>query len=150
MKKIIFGLIFSALLVSCNEQNAKMEKNVKDTAKSLNLGDSAKPAIVTNLNDEYVFIGGDTITVVFLRNIASDKNILASMVQMFYNDVDPSQHPTATFQMIKSKYGDLSKAETFLNRYSKKQVYFPCLTKAPVSIDCFLIKIIFREKDSEI
>lgn len=47
------------------------------------------------------------------ENIVSDRNILASMVQMFYNDVDASQHPAAAFQMIKSKYGDLSKPETF-------------------------------------
>lgn len=47
------------------------------------------------------------------EDIPSDKNILASMVQMFYNDVDPSQHPAATFAWIKAKHGDLSKAETF-------------------------------------
>lgn len=47
------------------------------------------------------------------ENVVSDKIILASMLQMFYNDVDASQHPASTFQMIKSKHGDLSKAETF-------------------------------------
>jgi hypothetical protein len=47
------------------------------------------------------------------ENIASDKNILASMIQMFYNDVDASQHPEAIFKMIKEKYGDLNKTETY-------------------------------------
>jgi hypothetical protein len=75
MKRIFFGFIFSALIVGCNEQNTKVETNVKDTVKSVNLGDTAKPAIVTNLNDEYVFIGGDTITVVLRRDIASDKKL---------------------------------------------------------------------------
>jgi len=47
------------------------------------------------------------------ENIPSDKNILADMVRMFYTDVDASQHPAATFGMIKDKFGDLSKEETF-------------------------------------
>lgn len=47
------------------------------------------------------------------ENIASDKNILASMIHMFYKDVDASQHPEAIFKMIKEKYGDLSKTETY-------------------------------------
>lgn len=71
---------------------------------------NAKPEDIANMNKA---VKGAYERFIVEENIASDKNILASMVQMFYNDVDPSQHPTATFQMIKSKYGDLSKAETF-------------------------------------
>ncbi|MFO0355899.1 MAG: S46 family peptidase [Sphingobacteriaceae bacterium] len=71
---------------------------------------NAKPEDIANMNKA---VKGAFERFIVEENIASDKNILASMVQMFYNDVDPSQHPTATFQMIKSKYGDLSKAETF-------------------------------------
>lgn len=47
------------------------------------------------------------------ENTVSDKNILASMIQMFYTDVDATQHPVAEFQMIKTKFGDLSKNETY-------------------------------------
>lgn len=75
MKKIFFRFIFSVLILGCNEQNVKVETNEKDTAKSVNLGDTSKPAIVTNLNDEYIFIGGDSIKVVLRKDIASDKNL---------------------------------------------------------------------------
>ena len=47
------------------------------------------------------------------ENIASDKNILASVLQMFYNGVDANQHPKAEFERIKTKYGDLTKADTY-------------------------------------
>ncbi len=47
------------------------------------------------------------------ENIASDKNILGSALQMFYNEVDVNQQPKAEFDRMKAKYGDLSKAETF-------------------------------------
>lgn len=47
------------------------------------------------------------------ENVPSDKNILASAVQMFYTEVDATQHPKAEFDRIKSKYGDLSKTETY-------------------------------------
>jgi hypothetical protein len=47
------------------------------------------------------------------ENIASDRNILASVLQMFYAEVDASQHPKAEFDRIKAKYGDLTKLETY-------------------------------------
>ncbi len=47
------------------------------------------------------------------ENIASDRNILASVIQMFYNQVDAGQLPKAEYDRIKSKYGDLSKTETY-------------------------------------
>ena len=52
MKKNFLWILLAVLIISCKEQNAKMETSVKDTAKSGNLGDSAKQAIVANLNDE--------------------------------------------------------------------------------------------------
>ena len=75
MKKNFLWILLAVLIISCKEQNAKMETSVKDTAKSGNLGDSAKQAIVANLNDEYVFIEGDTITVVLRRDTASGKKL---------------------------------------------------------------------------
>ncbi len=47
------------------------------------------------------------------ENIPSDRNILASVLYMFYKDVDATQHPADVFNSIKQKYGDLYKEETY-------------------------------------
>lgn len=47
------------------------------------------------------------------ENAASDKNILAIVLKMFYTDVDPNQQPEAFYNMLKSGYGDLSSEETY-------------------------------------
>lgn len=43
----------------------------------------------------------------------SDKKILASVLMMFYNDIDKSQHPIGFYESIKNTYGDLKDAATF-------------------------------------
>jgi hypothetical protein len=48
------------------------------------------------------------------ENVASDKNILSSVTQMFYNDVDATQHPKAFYNWMASKYGDLNKPLTYM------------------------------------
>jgi hypothetical protein len=63
--------------VSCNEQNTKVEANVKDSIKSNRVGDSVKPTtILANLPNEYVFNGGDSLRVVLRRDAASSKKLL--------------------------------------------------------------------------
>lgn len=63
-------------------------------------------ALTKQLKNAYeTFIDGE--------NVTSDKNILASVLQMYYSEVDATQHPKAEFDRIKSKYGDLSKADTY-------------------------------------
>lgn len=52
------------------------------------------------------------------ENVASDKNILATVLKMFYKDVDPSQQPTAFYNNLKNSYGDLEKDETY-QKYAK-------------------------------
>jgi hypothetical protein len=47
------------------------------------------------------------------ENIASDRNILAATCRMFYSDIDPSQHPSDFFTMLKTKYGDLNDEATY-------------------------------------
>ena len=47
------------------------------------------------------------------ENIASDKNILGSVTQMFFNDIDASQHPTAFYHWLGAKFGDLNKKTTY-------------------------------------
>ena len=52
------------------------------------------------------------------ENIPSDKNILAIVLKMFYNDVDASQQPAAFYTGLKNSYGDLEKEETY-QKYAK-------------------------------
>ncbi|MBX3164213.1 MAG: S46 family peptidase [Bacteroidetes bacterium] len=47
------------------------------------------------------------------ENITSDKNILAVVLRMFYNDIDASQQPTDFYNELKAAYGDLTKEETY-------------------------------------
>ncbi len=47
------------------------------------------------------------------EDIPSDKIIMAKTAEMFYNDVDKSQHPVDFYQGIKNKFGPLNEDETF-------------------------------------
>ncbi len=46
-------------------------------------------------------------------NRASDEKIMAATAQMFYNDIDKSQHPIGFYESIKNNYGPLSEDSTF-------------------------------------
>ncbi len=47
------------------------------------------------------------------ENKPSDKNILAAVLQMYYNNVDKSQHPIGFFESIRNNFGDLKDVNTF-------------------------------------
>ena len=47
------------------------------------------------------------------ENVASDKNILAAVTNMFYNDIPQEQQPKDFFNRLKNKYGDLNNVHTF-------------------------------------
>jgi hypothetical protein len=47
------------------------------------------------------------------ENKTSDQNILAAVLQMYYNNVDHSQHPIGFFESIKNNYGDLKDPNTY-------------------------------------
>lgn len=47
------------------------------------------------------------------ENSISDKNILASVSRMFYNDVDVAQHPAGFYKWVETKFGDLNKQQTY-------------------------------------
>lgn len=51
------------------------------------------------------------------ENVASDKNILATVLRMFYQDIEADHQPTAFYNSLKTT-GDLNKEETYQN-YSK-------------------------------
>jgi hypothetical protein len=47
------------------------------------------------------------------HNLASDQNIVAAAVQMYYKDVPKEQQPNGLYDAIKSNYGSLDKASTY-------------------------------------
>ncbi|MDI9340727.1 MAG: S46 family peptidase [Sediminibacterium sp.] len=49
------------------------------------------------------------------ENIASDRNIVASVLQMFYKNVDATQQPKNFFNDLKAGYGDLNSDVTYTN-----------------------------------
>ncbi len=61
--------------------------------------------VTTTKNNQKKFIESE--------NIVSDKKILATVLHMFYTDIDPSQQPTAFYDNLKKNYGPLDKRETY-------------------------------------
>lgn len=47
------------------------------------------------------------------ENKASDQNIVASVLQLFYQDIPKEQHPQGLFEAIRNEYGALDKAATY-------------------------------------
>ncbi len=47
------------------------------------------------------------------ENQPSDRNILAKVLEMYYNEVDKSQHPIGFFESIRGSYGDLKAPATY-------------------------------------
>jgi hypothetical protein len=47
------------------------------------------------------------------ENIASDKNILAIVLQMYHQDINPAQQPIAFYESLVRGYGDLNAKETY-------------------------------------
>jgi hypothetical protein len=47
------------------------------------------------------------------HNKPSDQNIVAAVLQMYYNDVPKEQHPIGLYQAIRNEYGALDKESTY-------------------------------------
>ncbi|MBS1563078.1 MAG: S46 family peptidase, partial [Bacteroidetes bacterium] len=47
------------------------------------------------------------------ENKASDQNIMATVIMMYYTDIDQSQHPIGFYESVKSAYGDLKDENTY-------------------------------------
>ncbi|MFL9482880.1 hypothetical protein ACI6Q2_08885 [Chitinophagaceae bacterium LWZ2-11] len=77
MIKNFFLILLLTLTVSCNEQHTKVGANLNDSIKINNVRDRIKhTTVVANLSNEYVFSGGDTLTVVLRRDATSAKKLL--------------------------------------------------------------------------
>jgi hypothetical protein len=57
----------------------------------------------------------DKARTVFLKseNKASDQNIAASALMMFYTDIDKTQHPISFYESLKGSFGDLKDEATY-------------------------------------
>jgi len=64
-----------------------------------------KKAVESADNSRNEFLKGE--------NKPSDQNIVATVLQMYYNAVDKSQHPIGFFEAIRNNYGDLKDPATF-------------------------------------
>ena len=47
------------------------------------------------------------------HDLPSDRKIMAAVTQMYYNDIDKSQHPEGFFSKLSSSYGDLNDESTY-------------------------------------
>lgn len=47
------------------------------------------------------------------ENKVSDQNILAAVLKMYYNDIDPNQQPAGFFENLKTTYGALDNDDTY-------------------------------------
>jgi hypothetical protein len=47
------------------------------------------------------------------ENIPSDRNIVAGVMKMFYNNIDKNQHPIQFFETMRGTYGDLKDDATY-------------------------------------
>jgi hypothetical protein len=93
----IFGSPLLAYAASLQQvENAIVKKgSTEDIRKAL---DGAKEARAELIKSE---------------NKPSDQNIVATVLMMYYNDVDKSQHPIGFYEGIKSSFGDLNDEATY-------------------------------------
>jgi hypothetical protein len=95
------GILGSPLIKFASDMSAldkvlsKKDATPEEIKKAL---DAVKKAHDTFLKDE---------------NVASDKNILATVTNMFYNDIPQDQQPKAFYTWMKNKYGDLNNVHSF-------------------------------------
>ncbi len=79
-------------------------KSLEAAITSTNTADL--PKAVTATKASYArFIKGE--------NVASDKNILAQVIQLFNKDISESQQPTSFYTSLKSGYGELNSDDTY-------------------------------------
>ncbi len=73
---------------------------------------NAKPADITAAIDA---AKGQYARFIKAENVASDRNIVASILQLFYKNVEAAQQPKAFFADLKNMFGDLNADLTYTN-----------------------------------
>lgn len=94
----IFGSPLLAFAASLQQVEAAMVQTGASTAdvqKAANAADAARKNFLQS------------------ENVASDKNIVARVLQMYYNDIPKEQQPQGLYTAIRNQYGDLDNASTY-------------------------------------
>ncbi|MFI5140944.1 MAG: S46 family peptidase [Bacteroidia bacterium] len=86
---------FAADMSALDKVLSKKDATADEIKKAV---DAVKKAHDTFLKDE---------------NVASDKNILSAVTNMFYNDIPQEQQPKGFFIWLHNKYGDLNNVHSF-------------------------------------
>ena len=94
----IFGsplLAYAATLLQVEAAMVKQGSSSADIKKAIDAADKARTDFLKE------------------ENKASDQNIVAAVLMMFYTGIDKSQHPISFFESIKGSYGDLKDENTY-------------------------------------
>ena len=95
------GILGSPLLAFASTLQQIENTMVKPRASSQDISKAVDAANTARQN----FLKGE--------NKLSDQNILAAVLQMYYNDIPKDQQPQGLFNAIKNEYGALDKAATY-------------------------------------
>jgi hypothetical protein len=94
----IFGsplLAFASTLQQVENALVRQGMSSADIRKALQSADESRKEFIKN------------------ENKASDQNILAAVLQMYYNNVDRSQHPIGFYEAVRNNFGDIKDPNTF-------------------------------------
>lgn len=95
------GILGSPLVAFVNRIKMMDDEAAKASAKPGAFEGNAKAMIGMHKN----FMKGE--------DLPSDRQILATVLRMFYQDVDPAQRPQAFYAELQKNYGDLSNEQTY-------------------------------------
>jgi hypothetical protein len=88
-------LAYAATLLQVEAAMLKQGSNSSNIKSAIEAADKARTGFLKN------------------ENKASDQNIVAAMLMMFYNGINKSQHPISFYESIKGSYGDLRDESTY-------------------------------------
>lgn len=92
----IFGSPLLAFAASLQQvENALVKPGGGDIKKALRMADEARKNFLMS------------------ENRPSDQNILAAVTQLYYTDIDKSQHPIGFYETLKGSFGDLHDESTY-------------------------------------
>ena len=88
-------LAYASTLLQVEAAMVKAGSNSGDIKKAIDAADKARTGFLKS------------------ENKASDQNIVAAALMMFYINIDKNQHPISFFESIKGSYGDLKDEDTY-------------------------------------
>jgi len=88
-------LAYAASLLQAEAAMVKQGTSTADIKKTLDAADKARTVFLKS------------------ENKASDQNIVAAALMMYYTNIDKSQHPISFYESVKGSYGDLKDESTY-------------------------------------